>query len=110
MVDAVIAVDFASGCSITPENSQRLNNKIEPVIELLESLEAQYKQGKQIQAGEYLYIHLLGVSPEYQRRKIAQNSTKVCLNHGIEKGFTHAVTEASDFISQRVFKRFGFIW
>ncbi len=84
----VLASDFASNFPLTSENSQHLSNKFEPIIELLESLEAQYKHDKQIRAGEYLYIHMLAVSPEYQRRKIAQNSLEVCLNHGIEKGYT----------------------
>ena len=105
----VIAGDFASDFPLTPENSEHLSNKLEPIIELLESLEAQYKQGRQIQAGEYLYIHMLAVSPKYQRKKIAQNSIEVCLNNGIEKGFIYAFTEAANSVSQHVFGKLGFI-
>ena len=105
----VIAGDFASDFSLTPENSQHLSDKLEPIMELLESLEAQYIQGRQIQAGEYLYIHMLAVSPKYQRRKIAQNSIQVCLNHAIEKGFTCAFTEAANSVSQHVFGKLGFV-
>ena len=108
VVGVVLAVDFASSSPLTSENSQHLSHKFEPIIELLENLEAQYKHDKQIQAGEYLYIHMLAVSPEYQRRKIAQNSIEVCLNHGIEKGFTYAFTEAANSISQHVFGKLGF--
>ena len=108
VVGVVLASDFASNFPLTSENSQHLSNKFEPIIELLESLEAQYKHDKQIRAGEYLYIHMLAVSPEYQRRKIAQNSIEVCLNHGIEKGFTYAFTEAANSISQHVFGKLGF--
>ena len=105
----VLASDFASNFPLTSENSQHLSNKFEPIIELLSNLEAQYKHDKQIRAGEYLYIHMLAVSPEYQRRKIAQNSIEVCLNHGIEKGFTYAFTEAANSISQHIFGKLGFI-
>ena len=107
VASVVLAGDFADNF-LTSENSKHLNSKLKPIIELLESLEAQYKHGKQIRAGKYLYIHMLAVSPKYQRRKIAQNSTKVCLDCAIEKGFTHAVTEASNFISQYVFVKIGF--
>lgn len=105
----VIAGDFASDFHLTPENSDRISSKLDPIIELLESLEAQYKQGRQIQAGEYLYIHMLAVSPKYQRKKIAQNSIEVCLNNGIKKGFTYAFTEAANSVSQHVFSKLSFI-
>ena len=105
----VIAGDFADDFPLTPENSQHLSDRLEPIMELLESLEIQYKRGRQIEAGEYLYIHMLAVSPKYQRRKIAQNSVRVCLNHGIERGFTHAFTEAANSVSQHVFSKLGFV-
>ena len=104
----VISGDFAS-VPLTPENSEHLSNKLDPIIELLESLEARYKQGRQIQAGEYLYIHMLAVSPKYQRKKIAQNSIEVCLNNGIKKGFTYAFTEAANSVSQHVFGKLSFV-
>ena len=109
VVGVVIASDFAFDFPLTRENSQHISNKLEPIIELLESLEVQYKRGKQIEPGEYLYIHMLAVSPEYQRRKIAQNSIQVCLNQGIEKGFSCAFTEAANSVSQHVFGKLGFI-
>ena len=105
----VIAGDFASDFPLTPENSRHISDQLEPIMELLESLEVQYKRGKQIEPGEYLYIHMLAVSPKYQRRKIAQNSIQVCLNHGIEKGFTCAFTEAANSVSQHVFGKLGFV-
>ena len=103
------ASDFPSDFPLTPENSRHISDRLEPIMELLESLEAQYKRGKQIEPGEYLYIHMLAVSPEYQRRKIAQNSIQVCLNHGIDRGFSCAFTEAANSVSQHVFGKLGFI-
>ena len=104
----VIAGDFASDFPLTPD-SDRISSKLDPIIELLESLEVQYKQGREIRAGEYLYIHMLAVSPKYQRKKIAQNSIQVCLNNAIEKGFAYAFTEAANSVSQHVFGKLGFI-
>ena len=108
VVGVVLAGDFASYFPLTPENRGQITNKIEPIMKLFESLTVQYKRGKQIQAGEYLYIHMLAVSPEYQKRKLAQNSLEVCLNNGIKKGFTYAFTETSDSVSQHIFEKLGF--
>jgi ribosomal protein S18 acetylase RimI-like enzyme len=109
VVGVVLAGDFALDFPLTPENSKHLSIKFEPIVEVLESLEAQYKHNKQIKAGEYLYIHMLAVSPEHQRKKIAQNSIQVCLNNGIEKGFTSALVEAANSVSQHIFGKLGFI-
>ena len=109
VVGVILAVDFASYFPLTPENRGHITNKIEPIIELFESLKVQYKRGKQIQAGEYLYIHMLAVSRKHQRKKIAQNSIEVCLNNGIKKGFTHAFTESSGSVSEYIFGKLGFI-
>ena len=109
VVGVVLAGDFASYFPLTPENRGHITNKIEPIMELFESLTVQYKRGKQIQAGEYLYIHMLAVSRKHQRKKIAQNSLEVCLNNGIKKGFSYAFTESSDSVSQHIFGKLGFI-
>lgn len=108
VVGAVIAGDFASNSPLNPENSASISPKFEPIVELLESLETQYKQGKRIRAGEYLYVYMLAVSPNYQRKKIAQNLIRICLNNGIEKGFTRAFTEAANSVSQHIFRKLDF--
>ena len=108
VVGAVIAGDFASSSPLDPENCASISPKFEPIVELLESLEAQYNQGKRIRAGEYLYVYMLAVSPDYQRQKIAQNLIQICLDNGIEKGFTRAFTEAANSVSQHIFKKLDF--
>lgn len=108
VVGAVIAGDFASDSPLDPENSTTLSNKFEPIVELLESLETQYKHGKQIQGREYLHIFVLAVSPDYQGKKIAQNLIQVCLNNAVECGFTYAFTEAANSISQHIFRKLDF--
>ena len=105
---AVLAGDFASDSPLTPDNSDNISPKFEPIVELLESLETQYKQNKQIRVGEYLHIYMLAVSPDYQRQKIAQNLIQICLNNGIEQGFTCALTEAANSVSQHIFRKLGF--
>ncbi|MDJ0588421.1 MAG: GNAT family N-acetyltransferase [Pleurocapsa sp. MO_226.B13] len=108
VVGTVIAGDFASDSPLNPEDGDNLSKKFEPIVKLLESLETQYKQGKQIRTGEYLHIYMLAVSPDYQRKKIAQNIIQICLNKGIQSGFTRAFTEAANSISQHIFKKLNF--
>lgn len=108
VVGVVLAGDFASVSPLTPENSENISDKFEPIVELLERLETQYKQGKQIRKGEYLHIYMLAVSPNYQGNQIAQNLIEICLKNGIEKGYTCAFTEAANSISQHIFKKLNF--
>ena len=104
----VLAGDFAADSPLTPENSEHISDKFEPIVELLESLETQYKHGKQIRTGEYLHIYMLAVSPKHQRKQIAQNSIQICLDNGVARGFGWAITEAANSISQHIFKKLDF--
>ena len=108
VVGVVIAGDFASESPLNPENSTTLSDKFEPIVELLSSLETQYKHGKQIRAGEYLHIYMLAVSPYWQGKNIAQNLIQICLDNGIQRGFTCAFTEAANSISQHIFRKLDF--
>ena len=108
VVGAVLAGDFASDSPLTPENSEHISNKFEPIVELLESLETQYKYGKQIRTGEYLHIYMLAVSPKYQGKQIAQNLIRICLDNGVAEGFSWAFTEAANSISQHIFRKLDF--
>ena len=108
VVGTVIAADFASSSPLNPEHSDSISAKFEPIVELLESLENQYKQRKQIRAGEYLHVYMLAVSPDYQRKKIAQKLVQICLDNGTEKGFTKAFTEAANSVSQHIFRKLDF--
>ena len=108
VVGAVLAGDFALDSPLTPENSEHISNKFEPIVELLESLETQYKYGKQIRTGEYLHIYMLAVSPKYQGKQIAQNLIRICLDNGVAEGFSWAFTEAANSISQHIFRKLDF--
>ena len=108
VVGAVLAGDFALDSPLTPENSEHISNKFEPIVELLESLETQYKYGKQIRTGEYLHIYMLAVSPKYQGKQIAQNLIRICLDNEVAEGFSWAFTEAANSISQHIFRKLDF--
>ena len=103
----VIAGDFASNSPLNPD-SDNISHKFEPIVELIESLETQYKQDRKIRAGEYLHVYMMAVSPDYQRRKIAQQLVQICLDNGKKRGFTKAVTEAANSVSLHIFRKLDF--
>ena len=109
LVGAVIAADFISDSTLNPENSDELSIKFEPIVELLMSLEHQYTHNKQIKIGEYLHVYMLAVSPEYRGERIAQNLVRLCLENGVQRDFSNAVTEAANSISQHIFKKLDFM-
>ena len=108
VIGVTLSGDLASDSPLTPENSENLSDKFDPIVELLERLETQYKHGKQIKSGEYLHIYMLAVSPDYQGKQIAQNSIQICLNNAREKGYTYAFTEAANSVSQHIFQKLDF--
>ncbi|MFH7024524.1 MAG: GNAT family N-acetyltransferase [Heteroscytonema crispum UTEX LB 1556] len=106
VIGAIIAADFAS---VSPLNIENISDKFKPVFELLEELETRYKQGKDIRLGKYLHCYMLAVSPQRRGQKVAQNLIQACLKNGTSKGYTTAVTEAANSISQQVFTKCGFV-
>jgi ribosomal protein S18 acetylase RimI-like enzyme len=75
---------------------------------MLDGLDADYRQGRTIAPGHYLHLFMLGVDPRFGGRGIAQQLVAACLSNGREKGFTHAVTEATGVVSQHIFRKLGF--
>lgn len=108
IVGAVIAGDFASDSPLNPDSND-ISAKFDPIVELIEELETRYKKDQQIKLGEYLHVYMLAVSPNHQRKKIAQNLLQVCLNNGVKKQFNWAVTEAANSVSQHIFGKLDFV-
>lgn len=59
--------------------------------------------------GESLHLFLLGVAQGFAGRGIAQRLVAECLAHGRHDGYQVEVTEATNEISQHVFRRQGFV-
>lgn len=97
--------DFAVPPEIGPNE---ISHKFLPIFALLETLDERYRTGRSILQGQYLHLFMLGVDQEFTGRGIAQRLVSTCLSHGLRKGYTHAVTEATGVISQGVFRKLGF--
>ena len=87
----------------------RLAEKFDPIFDLLGQLDAQYRNNRTVHPGEYLHLLFLGVAEKYGGRGIAQALVARCLENGLAKGYRIAMTEATNRVSQHIFRKLGFV-
>jgi len=105
LVGALLTEDGASGL---PDGMERLSSKFDPIFDILGQLGVEYRGGSEVRAGEVLHLFLLGVSPRAAGRGVAQELVRVCLENGARLGYQLAVTEATNKVSQHIFRKGGF--
>jgi ribosomal protein S18 acetylase RimI-like enzyme len=88
--------------------SGEVSDKFLPIFAMLDNLDDQYRQSRSIVAGQYLHLFMLAVDEHFAGRGIAQQLVTACLLNGRQKGYTHAVTEATGVVSQHLFRKLGF--
>jgi len=69
----------------------------------------EYRGGRTVRPGEFLHLFLLGVSDRVAGRGVAQQLVVACLEHGKRRGYQVAVTEATNKVSQHIFRKQGFV-
>jgi len=87
----------------------QISPKFLPILSLLETLDGQFRRGKTIHGGEYLHLFMVGVDGQFAGCGIAQGLVAACLDNGLRKGYRGALTEATGRVSQRVFRKQGFV-
>jgi len=105
LIGALLAEDSAAPF---PEGVDRLSRKFDPIFDILSQLDAEYRGGRILPAGESLHLFLLGVSRAYARKGVAQRLVQECMANGARYGYARAVTEATNVVSQHVFRKLGF--
>jgi ribosomal protein S18 acetylase RimI-like enzyme len=105
LVGALLVEDFGTP---PPEGLEEFAPNFAPIGALLDGLDARYRESRRIVPGAYLHLFMIGVSPAFSGRGIAQSLINTCLANGRRRGFTVAVTEATGSVSQRVFAKSGF--
>ena len=106
LVGALLTVDSAAA---PPEGMDRLSPKFEPIFDILGELDAEYRGGGPPRPGESLHLFLLGVGERAAGRGVAHGLVAACLENGARKGYRTAVTEATNRVSQHVFRKQGFV-
>jgi ribosomal protein S18 acetylase RimI-like enzyme len=94
--------------SALPDGVGRLSPKFDPIFDILGQLDAEYRAGRAVPPGECLHLFLLGVSDRIAGRGVGQQLVAACLEHGAKKGYGLAVTEATNKVSQHIFRKQGF--
>jgi len=106
MIGALMTEDSASPL---PEGMDRLSPKFNPIFDILGQLTVEYFAGKAVRSGEILHLFLLGVDRGSTGNGVAQQLVTACLENGKRKGYRLAVTEATNRISQHIFRKQGFV-
>ena len=105
LVGALLTEDSASAL---PDGMDRLSPKFEPIFDILGQLDTEYRGDRAVRPGESLHLFLLGVAESVAGRGVAQHLISTCLEHGARKGYRLAVTEATNKVSQHIFRKLGF--
>ena len=106
LVGAALTEDSATSL---PEGVERLSVKFNPIFDILSQLETEYRGSRELHPHEWLHVFLLGVSDRVAGRGVAQQLVAACLENGRRRGYSMAVTEATNRVSQHIFRKQGFI-
>ncbi len=106
LAGTLLTDDFASPPAL---DLNQISAKFLPIFSMLQTLDERFRTGKTISAGEYLHLFMLGVDGRFAGCGIGQGLVKACLDNGFRKGYRIALTEATGRISQRVFRKQGFV-
>ncbi|MGH2360335.1 MAG: GNAT family N-acetyltransferase [bacterium] len=105
LVGALLTED---GASAVPDGMDRLSPKFEPIFDILGQLDTEYRGDRAVRPRESLHLFLLGVAESVAGRGVAQHLVSTCLEHGARKGYRLAITEATNKVSQHIFRKLGF--
>jgi ribosomal protein S18 acetylase RimI-like enzyme len=106
LAGALLAEDSATAA---PESLNQISPKFDPIFDILGQLDGEYRSTRNIQAGEAIHLFLLGVSPRFAGRGVAQGLVSACLTNSMTRGYRLAMTEATNRTSQHVFRKLGFV-
>ena len=106
MIGALLAEDSASPA---PQGMNHLSTKFNPIFDILGRLDAAYRSGRAVNAGESLHLFLLGVAERFAGHGVAHQLVAECVANGARKAYRVAVTEATNRTSQHIFRKQGFV-
>jgi len=104
LAGALLTLDAAAD----PGLADRLSAKFEPIMGIFSLLESR-TESSQPEPGETLSLLMLGVADNHVRRGIAQELVRQSLGTGAAHGYGHAVTVATNPVSQHIFRKLGFV-
>jgi len=106
MIGALLAEDSNSQL---PAGMECLSPKFTPIFDILSQLDSAYRSGRMIAAGESAHLFLLGVAERSGGRGVGHELVAHCIANAARKGYSVAVTEATNRTSQHIFRKRGFV-
>jgi len=86
-----------------PEGIGMISPNFGPIVELLDTLGANYKADNNVAKGEIYHLFMGGVYPQYAGLNIAKTLTEHLENMARNKGYSKAIGEVTGPISQHVY-------
>jgi ribosomal protein S18 acetylase RimI-like enzyme len=105
LVGALLTLDSATDAL---GGREALGPRFAPIFDILGRLEPE-EIWRPPPRGVSLHLLLLGVADRASGRGVAQSMVRECLSRGARLGYRTAVTEATNRVSQSVFRRLGFV-
>jgi len=106
----LVGVMLTEDCASPPlQGLDTLSPKFDPIFDILGQLDTEYWGGRTARPGEALHLFLLGVSDRVAGRGVAHQLLAECLKHGARRGYRLAITEATNKVSQHIFRKQGFV-
>jgi ribosomal protein S18 acetylase RimI-like enzyme len=106
----LVGVMLTEDCASPPlAGLEKLSPKFDPIFDILGQLDTEYWGSRTARPGEALHLFLLGVSAKVAGRGVAHQLVAECLKNGASRGYRLAVTEATNKVSQHIFRKQGFI-
>lgn len=105
LAGVLLAEDCASPW---PDGTDTLSPKFGPIFDILGQLDTEYRADRILNPGEAIHLFLLGVAESAAARGVAQQLVSACLEYGARRGYRLAVTEATNPVSQHIFRKLGF--
>jgi ribosomal protein S18 acetylase RimI-like enzyme len=105
-----VGVMLTEDCASPPlQGLGKLSPKFDPIFDILGQLGTEYWAGRTARPGEALHLFLLGVSDRVAGRGVAHRLVAECLKNGASRNYRLAVTEATNKVSQHIFRKQGFV-
>ncbi len=91
-----------------PDGMERLTRKFDPILDILGQLNDEYWGSRIPSPGEAMHLFLLSVDKRVVGNGVAQELVEESLRLGASRGYGLAVTEATNKVSQHIFRKLGF--
>ena len=92
-----------------PEELEKINEKLHPIMELLTILDEKYKKFHTIKKGQIFHLYMVGVTKSFEKQNIATILLEENLKLAKLYNFSGAIVEATGYVSQHIIRdKLGF--